>query len=110
MHLAPYVVWAGFDRANYAMTRGKPMAFRADTESSGSRTQLVIPPSLGATTKKETAMATELRTARRDDIPACGRAMYEAFTEIATLSRRSRRGTTSRRTFRTPKLRAACWA
>jgi len=84
MHLAPYVVWAGFDRANYAMTRGKPMAFRADTESSGSRTQLVIPPSLGATTKKETAMATELRTARRDDIPACGRAMYEAFTEIAT--------------------------
>lgn len=29
-------------------------------------------------------MATKLRSARRDDIPACGQAMYEAFRAIAT--------------------------
>jgi len=29
-------------------------------------------------------MATTVRTARADDIPACGAAMYEAFKDIAT--------------------------
>ena len=28
-------------------------------------------------------MATVVRTARPDDIPACGKAMYEAFRDIA---------------------------
>jgi hypothetical protein len=29
MHAAPYVVWAGFDRANYELIDGEPTAFRS---------------------------------------------------------------------------------
>jgi hypothetical protein len=29
MHAAPYVVWAGFDRANFELTNGDPAAFRS---------------------------------------------------------------------------------
>jgi hypothetical protein len=29
MHAAPYVVWAGFNRADYELTRGQPTAYRS---------------------------------------------------------------------------------
>jgi hypothetical protein len=29
MHAAPYVVWAGFDRTDYQLTAGEPVAFRS---------------------------------------------------------------------------------
>jgi hypothetical protein len=29
MHAAPYVVWAGFDRADHELTRGQPMVFKS---------------------------------------------------------------------------------